>query len=237
MQALERTYNGLVKYGDGKLSFTKRGSGDNASGILSGGFALTPDDFGKWSVKICNRQAHSQVKAAWFDPETQTTKFVVNTILAQGGVNVPFLIKRIHPSQEEAQAAADAQMAAFNRGLVTGTITLAKGDPSIHGGAPFTITGMKAEMCGSFIANTVTHTFAKPGGISTTIEFMSTGDDANFASAIDENDLNADALGYDDPEHFTTPSTPGHTFGPGQRRRQRLKRPRRKPQDGQERGR
>lgn len=208
LQALERTYNGVVKYGDGKLSFTKRGTGDNASGILSGGFTLTPDDFGHWSVKINNRTAHSEVKASWFDAETQATRFVRNTTAGKGGVQAPYLIKRMFPTEGEATAAADAQMQAFNRGMVTGEITLAKGDPSIHGGAPFVITGMKAEMNGSYVADKVTHTYAKQGGISTTIEFSSTGDDADFSIAIDESQLDARALGVTDPEHITTPSTP-----------------------------
>jgi hypothetical protein len=207
LQALERTYNGLVKYGDGKLSFTKRGSGENASGLLSGGFTLSPEDFGSWSVKISQRTAYSGVKAQWFDSVNQTTKTEANTTAAGGTSQAPFLIRKMFPTQDEAKAAADSQMQAFNRGLITGTLTLAKGDPSIHGGAPFTITGMKAEMNGAYIANTVTHTFSKQGGISTTIEFSLSGDQTNFEAAVGDQ-ANPDSLGYNDPENVGTGNTP-----------------------------
>jgi phage protein D len=87
-------------------------------------------------------------------------------------------------SEAEAQQAADAKMAALNRGLRQGTVTLAKGDPSIRAAQPLVIMGMRPGIDGSYIVQTATHTFTRDEGISTTLEIYDPGTGEDFTSEL-----------------------------------------------------
>ena len=204
LQSLERTYNGVAKFQDGMLSFTQRGTGTSASGVALGTFILTPDDLGSWDIRINARPSYSKVRASWWDKTAHQLQWVTNTTQAAGNVNVPFMIKTPFNSQDEAQSAADATMKQLNRGIVTGSVTLAKGDPSIHAAAPFTISGMRDGIDGSYIVKTATHTYTKKSGIVTMSEFYFIG-----PTGIDQDKTAAIGSTAPDATPLTTPAASG----------------------------
>lgn len=175
LQEMERRYGGVAKFENGYLSFTKRGSGQTASNAVITPFTLTPEDFGTWSVTESSRHTYSKVRASYWDGVQHKLVWLTNTNPAAGNSSVPDLVSRAFNTRDEAQAYANARMDASNRTASKGTLTLAKGDPSIRGSTPFTITGMREGIDGDWIASKVTHSFAKESGITTTIEFYSPG--------------------------------------------------------------
>lgn len=177
LQELERRYNGLAKFSNGMLSFTERGSGDNASGDSIGTFTLDPEDLAVWDIKESRRTAFSKTRASYWDKTSNSLKWLQNSGVAGApNASVPFMVKRAFNTQAEAQSAADAQMAALNRGIRTGSLTLTKGDPSIRGGMTFTIENTRDGVDGTWSINHATHTFTKEEGITTSLEFHDQGD-------------------------------------------------------------
>lgn len=194
LNLLERRFDALAKFGDGKLSFTKRGTGLSASGASIGTFLLTPEDLGSVDIKLSNRDSFSGVKAAWFDRTAQQLQWVTSTVSGPSGSDVPFTLKRAFPSQAEAQAAADSQMSSLNRKAKTGTVTLAKGDPSIRGGQGFAISGTRDGLDGSYVIRCATHSFTKDGGIMSTMDVYDDGDGTNFAEESTDGRLDLSGL-------------------------------------------
>lgn len=183
MQDLERRFGGLAKFADGMLSFTKRGSGLNASGASIGTFTLGPEDFGPngCDIGVSNRQAYSKVRASWWDKVNHQLQWITSATAGNPGSDVPFLMKHAFNSQAEAQAAAESQMSQLNRKTKKGTIILAKGDPSIRGGQGFSIAGCREGIDGSYLVSLATHTLTKAGGLVTTMDVYDEGGDDDSA--------------------------------------------------------
>lgn len=191
---LERRFDALAKFADGKLSFTKRGTGDAASGQSIGSFTLGPEDLAGVDLTLSNRNSYSVVKAAWFDRTAQQLRWISSTVPGSPGSDVPFLLKRPLPSQAEAQAAADAQMSALNRKAKTGTVTLAKGDPSIRGGQGFAIAGTRDGIDGTgYMIRCATHVLTKDGGIASTLDVYDEAD-ADFSGESTDGKLDLSGL-------------------------------------------
>ena len=195
LQELERRFGGLAKFGDGMLSFTKRGSGDSASGASIGTFTLGPEDFGPEGCDISTscRQAYSKVRASWWDKTNHQLQWLSSATSGNAGSTVPFLMKHGFNSEAEAQAAADSHMAQLNRKTKQGTIVLAKGDPSIRGGQSFAIAGCRDGIDGSYVVRLATHVLTKAGGIVTTMDVYDEGGDGD--SADESTDGTADLSG------------------------------------------
>ena len=185
LQELERRYGAMAHFGDGKLSFVKRGTATTASGAFFGGIVLTPEDLATYSVREMNRVGFSKVRASYWDADKHEQTWVQSSGKPYTGSTVPFMIKRIFPTKEEAEAGANAKLDALNRGFRTGQMTLAKGDPSIRGGSALVVAGTRDGVDGSYIIKTATHTYTKRGGISTTLDIYDPGDGASFADAIE----------------------------------------------------
>lgn len=177
LATLESRYDALAKFSDGKLSFTKRGTGLSASGQSIGSAAVTAEDLLSYDIKLSNRNSYSQVKAGWWDKDANQMQYVQSTVAGAAGSTVPFLIKKPYIAQDEAQAAANAQMSVLNRKAKTGTITLAKGDPSLRGGQTITVTGTRDGVDGTYQIRTATHTLAKAGGLQSVLDVYDDGGD------------------------------------------------------------
>lgn len=195
LAVLESRFNAVAKFGDGHLSFTKRGSGLTVSGQPIGTVNLTPEDLAAYNIILSNRDSYSQVKATWQDRETYMKRTEASTVPGSPGSTVPFLLRRVYPSQVEAQAAANSQMSEFNRKQKTGDIVLAKGDPSIRGGQTITVSGTRDGADGTYIVSQAVHNLAKSGGLSTTLSVYDDGSGVNFnAEAMSDTDLDFSAI-------------------------------------------
>ena len=186
LQELERRYGAMAHFGDGRLSFVKRGTATTSSGGFFGGVALTPEDLATYSMREMNRVGYSKVRAAYWDANTHEKTWLQSSGKPYTGSTVPFMIKRIFATKEEAQDGANAKLDVLNRGFRSGQITLAKGDPSIRAGSACVISGTRDGVDGSYVIKTATHTFTKRGGIATTLDVYDPGDGASFADAIED---------------------------------------------------
>ncbi len=180
LQELERRFNGLAKFQDGKLSFTKRGTGDSASGQSLGTVTLTPEYFGTGSVSTTNRFAYSTVQASWWDKTANQLQWLKSSTSGNANSSVPYMISRAYNSQQEAQDAANSTMSQLNRRSKDGTVTLAKGDPSIRGGQVVAITGCREGINGSYIVRRAVHSLSKDSGLVTTLDIYDDGDGENL---------------------------------------------------------
>jgi hypothetical protein len=189
LQELERRYNGMAHFGSGKLSFTARGTGDSASGSFIGGVAITGEDIATFQISEKNRTSYSKVRGAYWDADKHEKVWLNSTAAPYTDSTVPFMIKRIFATKDEAQAGVDAKMGALNRGFRTGQLSLAKGDPSIRGGSTLVISATRDGVDGSYMIKTATHTYTKDGGIATMLELIDPGTGEDFSEQIDDGNL------------------------------------------------
>lgn len=196
LQDLERKFNGLAKFSDGYLSFTQRGTGDSASGTSIGTFVLTPEDFGPGgcSIKTTNNSSFSQVQAGWWDAVNNQVQWVTSSVTGSPNSQVPFTVRRVHPSQAEAQAVADSTMSQLNRKCKEGTLVLAKGAPSIRGGQGFAIQGCRDGIDGSYLVRRAIHTLEKEGGITTVLDVFDEGNGVDFAEESTDGTVSFDGI-------------------------------------------
>ena len=157
---------------------------------------LGPEDFGPSgnAIKLKNQFAYSQVKAGWFDPETYTTKFVTSSTSSNPNSTVPYLVKKLHPSQAEAQAVSDSTMSQLNRRTREGTIILAKGHPGIRGRQGFAIQGCRDGIDGSYIVRQAVHTLAKASGLQSVLDIFDEGNGVDFAEQSTDGTLSFDGI-------------------------------------------
>ena len=195
LRELERRFNGLAKFGEGKLSFTKRGSGESVSGTSIGNFVLGPEDFASLNIELSNRNSYLKVRASWWDKDKHEQTWLTSAIAGNPGSDVPFMLKRLYPSQSEAQKAADAHMSQMNRQAKQGTVTLAKGDPSIRGGQGFAIAGTRDGLDGSYLIRIATHTLTKEGGLTTTLSVYDEGDGIDFSTEATDGETDFSGTG------------------------------------------
>ena len=173
LQNLEGRFNALAKFSDGKLSFTERGSGQSASGQALDNVTLDGSDLADLEIDIDNRHSYSHVRASYWDVEQHKLIWIKSSVPGDTASSVPFMLKRAYNTDTEAQAAADAQMASLNRQGAQGSLTMAKGDPRIVGGASLTITGTRPGIDGSYVIDSAIHSLTKDGGLITTLRFAS----------------------------------------------------------------
>jgi uncharacterized protein len=186
---LARTYGGATIYMNRMVTIVKRGQASTVSGGDAGMVYLTPEDFGEWDVWIQSRAAYSGVQAAWFDKDNVIRKFEVAQTAPSRLSDFPLIgsefsnpkafhtLPGMFSTQEQAQAAAQAQLRLFEQLRAQATITLAKGDPTIRVHMGLNITGMRDAIDGDYLIETVTHSYKKSTGIVTSIEArtMATG--------------------------------------------------------------
>lgn len=179
---LARTYGGSAIYLNRRVTIVKRGQATTMSGGDAGQIYLTPEDFGEWDIWIQARAAYSGVQAAWFDKDNVVRKFEVAQTAPSRLSDFPLIgsefsnPKAFHTlpgmfnTQEQAQAAAQAQLRLFEQLRAQATIALAKGDPTVRVHMGLNISGMRSAIDGDYLIENVTHTYKKSTGIVTNIE-------------------------------------------------------------------
>ncbi|GEP02277.1 hypothetical protein [Methylobacterium oxalidis] len=195
LQELERTFGAVAKFGEGKLSFTPRDTGDTASGQETPLVVLNPSDIASLELRETSRGSHSKVKAAFFDKTENIKKYVESASPFSSDENSPiYTLGPVFNSQVEAQAAATSKMSDLLRGYVDGGIVLSRGDPFIRDQSRVYIQGARDGINGSYIADMVRHSFTTANGLNTSMHIHSNGTGNDYGSIA-----NADTA---------TPSTP-----------------------------
>lgn len=103
---LARAHGAVAAPKNGRLVFTKRGSGQSASGLSLPAIALTPQDCTSFDFQLPDRPSVKEVRAHWHDRAVAKRQ----TVTAEaGGEESGFTLRHAFPSEAEAQWAADGK--------------------------------------------------------------------------------------------------------------------------------
>ncbi|TXM68304.1 hypothetical protein [Methylobacterium sp. WL120] len=216
MHELERRFGAVAKFENNKLVFNKRDGGESTSGLRTPLLVLQPWNVSSGFVRHTQRGEFSSVKVGWFDAD-HIKKFV-----EQATPNAPsnedgspdentFLSGKIARSEEEAKAMAKSQVSQLARSMGEAHMTLSKGDPWIRDQTQLLIKGFRSKIDGSYVIDTVTHTYVKDQGIGTEILAKPPGDAGDYTS-LDDGEFNK--LGTGGVVGDVGPQLPDPTQGP-----------------------
>lgn len=151
----------------GRLLFLPAAAGLTASGVLLSSAAISRGDGDRHSFRSSDREGStSGIAAKWHDLSTGAAQ-VVLAGTDSGSVKT---LKKIYPSQKEAEEAAHAAWKKRKRGSHEFSLSLALGNPDLCAGMPLSLTGWNPEICGmNWIASEVTHTIDGSGGFTTDV--------------------------------------------------------------------
>lgn len=166
---LAQRFDATAKPADGKLVFTRAGTGQNASGKPLNAVTITATDIKQWSVDWSLRDDHDAVDAQYHDVAAGELKTVSAPKLGTGTQGAPTVtLRQNFASEDAARAAAQADSAARNRARAEANFTVV-GRPELTAESPITITGMEQGVSGTWLATEVTHTLTVGDGLITEI--------------------------------------------------------------------
>lgn len=212
LRRLQDRHNGLFKIKDGHLVFSKRGSGDSASGSFMGSCTITPAIIiqGTCSFEADDRTKYSKV-VAYHQDKNKAERVSVE---AEGNPDgdAEYRIPQPFSSVEEADKAAQAKAKDLKRGEGSASVTVV-GDPGIVAGAALLFSGVRPGLDGvPYIIDTATHTYSKTDGYKTQISAkLYDGSSSSSSSSSNSSDSSSnstsDTVAKDSPAG--TPATPG----------------------------
>lgn len=155
---LARLYGATAAVKDNKLLVLPRGAGKSASGEDLPVVEVTPGMLSRYSFTFADRALVSAVNTYSHDHATgkQAQARAVNAGATQGGAE---LADR-HPYTDAAaaQAAANAGLAALNRGTASGQLDM-PGDPAIGAERRLLLKDFREGLNGEYLVGAVEHTF------------------------------------------------------------------------------
>lgn len=187
---MERHFDAIAKFTNGKLVFVPRDGGESATGQQIPTLVLQPHHFGGWSVKYNTRSQFSEVKAAYWDKDQQKTVWLglSNDLFkllegegAEAASDAIYRLNKKYTSREEAEQAMKSQMATLRRAECEAVFELAKGDPWVRDQMRCVVQGMRPGVDGSYVIEQVVHGYRKETGITTRIEAKSPGSGEDFS--------------------------------------------------------
>jgi phage protein D len=193
LHELERRFNAVSQFINGKFVFAARDEDDEGGGLDMPVLVLQPWHITKGFVRHTQRSQYDGVKVGWIDKDHikhyEEAEDPNATKESDGTTqNDFFLSKQLGRSQEEAKAMAKSQMAQLKRAQGEAHLTLAKGNPWIRDQMRILLKNFRSEVNGSYVNDTVTHTYLKEPGISTEILAKPPGDGAEYES-LDEKEF------------------------------------------------
>ncbi|CDZ43110.1 Phage late control D family protein [Neorhizobium galegae bv. officinalis] len=169
LRRLADRHNGLFKVKDGRLVFSKRGSGSAASGSFLGSVVVAPSKIvqGSCSFEANDRTKYSKV-VAYYQDKDQAQRVEVEADGDADGDSV-YRIPEPFASPAEADKAAQSKAKDLKRGEGAASVTVI-GDTSICAGAALLFEGVRPGLDGvPYIIDTATHTYSKSEGYRTGI--------------------------------------------------------------------
>lgn len=150
------------KVADGKALFARTAADTLPSGRPNTPLTLKPRNVSTWAATSQGRGSYKSVRAMYHDHATGRRKH------ATAGAGDPtHHDRKLYGSQMEAQAAADAHLAALTRGLLQ-METEGPGLPEAFAGGLVKVTGFDPDVDGAYLAKTVHHSLTS-AGFKTTI--------------------------------------------------------------------
>lgn len=182
----ERQFGAVAKVANGRLIFAPRDAGVTTSGVEIPILTLLPEHFGTWRVRHGIRAEYGSIVTSYFDKDTWERKTVTEKPGSDIGGSLhdapDFIDKRVFNSKAEAEAAAKARMQTFRRSMGDFYGTLAKGDPWIRDQQRLQVTGMRDGIDGSYVIQSVKHTYVKESGILSEIQATPNGQGADYSN-------------------------------------------------------
>jgi uncharacterized protein len=154
---LSKQFDAVAKPAGSFLLFIKRGQAKSASGKKIPEAQLYPEDITSWQVSLAERGKYGAVTAEWHDK----TAALRETVKAGDGDPV-FKLRRSYSDAIQAQAAANAKLAALDRGTGTLEITL-PGNPNLMAEGVVNMIGFRSGIDGRWLLNRVTHSIGSQG--------------------------------------------------------------------------
>lgn len=169
LQRLAERHNGLFKVRDGRLVFSKRGSGNAASGQFLGSVVVTPRIIipGSCSFEANDRTKYRKV-VAYHQDKGKAERIEIEADADAEGDSI-YRIPEPFADVAEADKAAQAKAKELKRGEGSASVTVV-GDTAIVAGAPLLFEGVRPGLDGvPYIIDTATHTYRKSEGYRTQI--------------------------------------------------------------------
>lgn len=184
LHELERRFGAVAKFENGRLIFAERDEGESVSGLDTPVLELEPWHIARGFIRHTNRSEYDGVKVGYFDKDhvkQYVTKDDPNASKEADGSNQQdyFLSRQLGRTKAEAEFMARSQMAALKRAQGEAHLTLAKGNPWVRDQMRVLLRGFRDKVSGSYVVDTVTHTYTKEPGIITSMlaKPPGTGDD------------------------------------------------------------
>lgn len=183
LRRLGRMWDAVATVKAGNLLFMPIGVAQTASGKPLEQLVVRRADGDRHRFHESDRDAYTGIRARWHDVGAARGR----TVLAGKTGHVKFL-RGDFASKEDAQRAAEAEMARARRGASTFGLDIAIGRPDLYPEMPARTRGWKPEIDAiDWIVVKATHSFTPGSGYTTSVEFESKAT-ASETAAADESD-------------------------------------------------
>jgi len=155
---LARERGAVAKIAYGYLLFVPKGEAKSVSGKVLPVVHLHRTDLTRWDATLADREKYNQVTARWYDKANAKEQQ-----LHAGSGKPIFRIGRVFTDAASAQKAADARLKSLRAGY--GFINIETvGSVVLVSEAEVVLSGMRPELNGSWVCDSVDHTLAKSSG-------------------------------------------------------------------------
>jgi phage protein D len=169
LRRLAERHNALFSVKQGRVIFSKQGSGNSASGQFIGSVVVSPSKIiqGTCSFEANDRTKYSKV-VAYYQDSDKAQRVEIEADGDADGDSV-FRIPEPFASVKEADKAAQSKAKALKRGEGAASVTVV-GDTAIIAGAPLLFEDVRPGLDGvPYVIDTATHTYRKTEGYRTAI--------------------------------------------------------------------
>ena len=162
-QIAQEAYGAVAAPKNGRLVFAPVGRGASASGQSLPSVTLDRADLTSWRGVAADRESAGKVRARYRDQGAARTKF------AEAGSGEPVrTLRHVYRDEATAKAAAEAELAKSKRAENGIELTM-DGRPEIAAQVPVTVTGLRSDLSGAWVASRVNHRldFGSAGFVTT----------------------------------------------------------------------
>lgn len=179
-------YDAVAQIKNGRMLFIPMSGGQNANADNLPTVNIARNEGDGHSYRIAAREDYSGVVARWHDKKAAAQKQVQSNSRSRDGTSVPKIskpsttagsddnpkiIKKIFPTEAEAQRAADAEWQRIQRAPRSLSVNLALGRPDIDVESPAIVSGFHPEIDSqNWIVTEASHTLDE-GGLTTSLSF------------------------------------------------------------------
>lgn len=142
----------VAKVTETRLIVVRPGQGQTLSGNPLPAVTITPADCTSYSWELVERETFGSAKAWWHDQDQARRQPVV-----AGSGDPVFELRRTYTTQEQAQRAAQGQLAELNRRNLVIECTLARANLDLSAEIPVNLEGFLHGIDGDYVLRAVTH--------------------------------------------------------------------------------